>query len=72
MLCSAEKTKGTKLKKHGNDKNSVNKTSEESSSSTAGKSNIKHMLLNMKKDSGKVIRRNKDNSGKNNRTIVRS
>ena len=57
--CYADKTKGTKLNKRGNDKNSVNKTSEESSSSTAGKS-IKNMLLNMGKDSGKGLRRNKE------------
>ena len=58
----SEKTKGKKLKKRNNEKN-VNKTSEESSSSTAGKSNIKNMFLNMGKDSMKVQRRNKDNSG---------
>ena len=55
----SEKTKGKKLKQRNNDKN-VNKTSEESSSSTAGKSNIKSMFLNMGKDSGKAQRRNKD------------
>ena len=60
-----EKTKGTKLKKREKDK-SINKTSEESSSSTTGKSNIKNMLLNMGKDGGKSLKRTKDNSGKIN------
>ena len=60
-----EKTKGTKLKKREKDKN-INKTSEESSSSTTGKSNIKNMLLNMGKDGGKSLKRTKDNSGKMN------
>ena len=59
----SEKTKGTKLKKREKDKN-INKTSEESSSSTTGKSNIKNMLLNMGKDGGKSLKRTKDNSGK--------
>ena len=61
-MVAKEKSKGTKIKKRGNDKN-LNKTSEESSSSTAGKSNIKNMLLNMGKDSGKSLKRNRDNSG---------
>ncbi len=58
----SEKTKGKKIKKRNNEKN-VNKTSEESSSSTAGKSNIRNMFLNMGKDSMKVQRRNNDNPG---------
>ena len=61
ILRNVDKTKGTKLKKRGND---INKTSEDSSYSTSGKSNIKNMLLNMGKDPAKGPRRNKDIQGK--------
>ena len=54
-----EKLKGPKAKKREKEKN-VNKTSEESSSSTAGKSNIKNMFLKMGNDSGKSMKRNRD------------
>ena len=51
--------KGPNAKKREKEKN-VNKTSEDSSSSTAGKSNIKNMFLKMGKDSGKSLKRNRD------------
>ena len=54
-----EKLKGPKAKKREKEK-SLNKTSEESSSSTAGKSNIKNMFLKMGKDSGRSMKRNRD------------
>ena len=54
-----EKLKGPKAKKREKETN-VNKTSEDSSSSTAGKSNIKNMFLKMGKDSGKGNKRNRD------------
>ena len=58
-----EKLKGPKAKKREKETN-VNKTSEDSSSSTAGKSNIKNMFLKMGKDSGKGNKRNRDTGRK--------
>jgi DNA polymerase alpha subunit A len=54
----SEKMKGPKAKKREKEKN-VNKTSEDSSSSTAGKSNIKNMFLKMGKD-GNSTKRKRD------------